>query len=145
MWSIVQQKKCQKNSHNTDILYYTTALNKSFCAALKIHIRWNRARRNRLSRGKSVVRKVFENWFFLTETNFSYMYCYTKENKFNWFICLEWTKTSDGKVKTGGGKVKSSEEKLLLSYFSTLLFTFPTLVFTFPHWFLFILISWNSK
>ena len=27
-----------------------------------------------------------QNIFFLTETNFSYMYCYTKENKFNRFI-----------------------------------------------------------
>ena len=29
---------------------------------------------------------LIDYYFFLTETNFSYTYCYTKENKFNQFI-----------------------------------------------------------
>ena len=38
----IAEKNFIENSHNADILYYKTALCKSFCTASKIRVKWNR-------------------------------------------------------------------------------------------------------
>ena len=53
----IAEKNFIKNSHNADILYYKTALCKSFCTSPKIRVKWNRATRNRVSRGIPYLKK----------------------------------------------------------------------------------------